>query len=126
VNSNLTQFTVRGSALSYVALNRFLAVHRPLVRKMQKTDIPLAPSGLLLTLLLCAGCTGNTLSENIASWQGSHIDEVASAWGDPNECEIEDGQRVWLNGAAPTGRPNPTRIGEGTPSRFVAKTESDE
>lgn len=61
---------------------------------MQITDIPLAPSGLLATLLLCAGCTGNTLSENIASWQGSHIDEVESAWGAPNECEMKEGQKV--------------------------------
>ena len=44
--------------------------------------------------ILCAGCAANTLSDNIASWQGSHIDEVKAAWGAPSECGVEGNQTV--------------------------------
>ncbi len=56
-----------------------------------------------MVVLLCAGCTGNHFSADMASWQGRHIDEVASAWGDPSECVPADGQTVcsW-DGARPT------------------------
>jgi hypothetical protein len=52
--------------------------------------------GLLIAVSICTGCanTAASLSESIASWQGSHIDDVESAWGAPNDCKIEDGQRV--------------------------------
>ena len=79
-----------------------LAGYGPLVRKMQKTDIPLAPSGLFIALLLCAGCTANHLSQNIASWQGSHIDEVEAAWGAPAKCGPQGNQTlcVWTDRVA--------------------------
>lgn len=50
-------------------------------------------------LVLCAGCTGSHFSEDLASWQGSHIDEVSSAWGAPYVCEDVGGQQLcsWGN-----------------------------
>lgn len=45
-------------------------------------------------LVLAAGCSTRELGHTMSSWQGSHIDEVSSAWGQPNACETMDGRRI--------------------------------
>jgi len=45
-------------------------------------------------LSLCAGCSSNQLSSQMASWEGKHFDDVASAWGPPNRCGVEEGQKI--------------------------------
>jgi hypothetical protein len=61
---------------------------------MQKNYDRMVTSGLILIAMLCGGCASASLSEDIASWQGSHIDDVEVAWGAPNECSMEQGQKV--------------------------------
>jgi hypothetical protein len=95
-------------------IDSIFAGEQPLFREMQKTDIPLVRTGLFIALLLSAGCTANNLSENIASWQGSHIDEVASVWGAPNECEMNEGQKVctWIDQIPAEDDAKPVVVGE--------------
>jgi hypothetical protein len=50
-------------------------------------------AALLLAISLCGGCASSGINANLASWQGSHIDEVSSAWGEPREC-IESGEQT--------------------------------
>ena len=53
---------------------------------------------LLLTgaaLLLLAGCSSHgELGGTMSSWQGSHVDDVKLAWGQPTACETYDGRRI--------------------------------
>jgi hypothetical protein len=80
---------------------------------MQKIEIPMVPRGFLIFAILCGGCTATSLSEDIASWQGSHIDEVKTAWGAPNECKLSQGQTVctWTD-EIPADADSPAITGE--------------
>ncbi|MGI9342942.1 MAG: hypothetical protein ACR2QV_08820 [Gammaproteobacteria bacterium] len=53
-------------------------------------------------VLLTTGCASEQLGSTMNSWQGSHIDEVAAAWGAPDECATNDGRRIckWHDQAA--------------------------
>ena len=55
----------------------------------------------IAVLMLPAACGTNSLTANMASWQGSHIDEISSAWGSPDECVQRDGREfcTWTNAA---------------------------
>jgi len=53
-------------------------------------------------LMLASACSTNSLSTKMASWQGSHIDEISSAWGSPDECVERDG-REFCNWTADAG-----------------------
>lgn len=57
-------------------------------------------------LMLAAACSTNSLSTKMASWQGSHIDEISSAWGSPDECIQRDGRQfcTWTRAAADQSR----------------------
>jgi len=68
---------------------------------------------LISILLLCTGCNSIRPSANMASWEGSHIDEVTSAWGAPNRCGAEQGQKVcaWSIPESITADPNPLEFG---------------
>lgn len=49
--------------------------------------------GLLLAATV--GCSSQQdLGHTMGSWEGSHIDEVRVAWGQPNTCETIDGRRI--------------------------------
>ena len=61
---------------------------------MPRIGVTLARVKIVTAFMFCAGCATNQLNANLASWQGSHIDEVASAWGDPNGCGVSDGQTI--------------------------------
>ena len=52
-------------------------------------------------LMLPAACSTNSLTAKMASWQGSHIDEISSAWGLPDGCVQRDGREfcTWTNAA---------------------------
>jgi len=56
----------------------------------------------MLILVLSAACSTNSLSAKMASWQGSHIDEISSVWGSPDECTQRDGRELctWSQSAA--------------------------
>ena len=43
---------------------------------------------------MCVGCASNGLSGTMGSWQGSHIDDVRLAWGQPDTCVTDGEQRV--------------------------------
>lgn len=46
---------------------------------------------------LCAlvfGCVNDQMGSRLASWQGSHFNEVAVAWGPPEECSADASQRI--------------------------------
>ena len=52
---------------------------------------------LLLTgaaLIVLAGCSHGELGNKMGSWQGSHVDDVKQAWGQPTACETFDGRRI--------------------------------
>ncbi len=40
----------------------------------------------MLVVLLATACSTSNLSTKMASWQGSHIDDISAAWGSPDEC----------------------------------------
>lgn len=65
--------------------------------------ISLVRAWIVAILVSGAGCAGNGLNANLASWQGSHIDEVKSAWGAPDECADQQGRRIctWSDRADP-------------------------
>jgi len=51
--------------------------------------------------MLTTACSTNNLSGRMASWHGSHIDEISSAWGSPDECVQTDGREfcTWSKAA---------------------------
>ncbi len=56
----------------------------------------------MLVLALSAACSTNSLSTKMASWQGSHIDEISSVWGSPDDCAKRAGRELctWSTAAA--------------------------
>ncbi len=44
--------------------------------------------------ILVVGCTNDRMGSYLASWNGSHFNDVATAWGPPDECSADDAQRV--------------------------------
>ena len=44
--------------------------------------------------MLVTACSTKSISAKMASWQGSHIDEISSAWGSPDECFNRDGRQL--------------------------------
>jgi hypothetical protein len=55
---------------------------------------------MVMLALLCEGCASKGINADIASWQGSHLEEVSSAWGAPNEC-IEQGDQTVCSWGGP-------------------------
>ncbi len=48
---------------------------------------------VLSTLLL--GCANDRMGSRLASWQGTHFNDVTAAWGAPDKCSIGDeSQRI--------------------------------
>jgi len=43
---------------------------------------------------LLFGCANDQMGPRLASWQGSHFNEVAATWGPPEECSVDDLQRI--------------------------------
>jgi hypothetical protein len=43
---------------------------------------------------LVLGCASDQMGSRLATWQGSHFNEVTSAWGQPVECSVIDSQRI--------------------------------
>jgi hypothetical protein len=46
----------------------------------------------MVMLMLATACSTSGLNARMASWQGSHLDEISSAWGSPDECIERDGR----------------------------------
>ena len=46
-------------------------------------------------LMFCSGCSG-TMNQIMSSWNGSHIDQVISRWGYPDEVKDLGGRRLFL------------------------------
>jgi len=44
--------------------------------------------------ILSAGCANDQLGSRLASWQGSHFNDVAVAWGAPDECSLDQPGRL--------------------------------
>lgn len=60
---------------------------------MEKQISRWACCGILL--FLAAGCSSTgELGHTMNSWQGSHVDEVSAAWGEPHTCETVEGRRI--------------------------------
>ena len=47
-----------------------------------------------VVLAIASGCSTGELGHTMGSWQGSHVDEVLLAWGQPDACETQDGRRI--------------------------------
>lgn len=43
---------------------------------------------------VCVGCASQRLGGTMESWQGSHVDDVTLAWGQPDTCATTGDQRV--------------------------------
>jgi len=43
---------------------------------------------------LLFSCANDQMGPRLASWQGSHFNEVAATWGPPEECSADDMQRI--------------------------------
>ena len=48
----------------------------------------------MVVLMLATACSTSGLNTRMASWQGSHLDEISSAWGSPDECIERDGREL--------------------------------
>jgi len=65
------------------------------------TDKPLRLAGVIVRILLLIGlctlslgCSNDQLGSRLASWQGSHFNDVAAAWGAPVACSVEQPGRL--------------------------------
>lgn len=56
------------------------------------------------------GCSNDQLGSRLASWQGSHFNDVAAAWGAPDECSTDESLRLceWHVSVATTSPVNMT------------------
>lgn len=57
---------------------------------------------LLVLTVAIAACSTSGLSSQMASWQGAQLDDVMSAWGEPEQCSQPTSNQlcVWLDLAA--------------------------
>ena len=56
----------------------------------------------MVVVSLVTACSTSNLSTKMASWQGSHIDDVSAAWGSPDECSQRAGREfcTWTKAPA--------------------------
>ena len=49
---------------------------------------------MIVLSALLLGCANDRMGSRLASWQGTHFNDVAAAWGAPDECSIDESQRI--------------------------------
>ena len=71
--------------------------------------------------VLVVGCVNDRMGSRLASWQGSHFNEVAAAWGAPAKCYADQTQQIcqWHSSAGEMGATSPS-IGSGSCTRMLA------
>jgi hypothetical protein len=49
---------------------------------------------MIVLSALLLGCANDRMGSRLASWQGTHFNDVAAAWGAPEKCFIDESQRI--------------------------------
>jgi len=90
----------RGPGVRFKSFTAPIELRRNRVERTGMADrmnLKHAKSGLLLAgaaLVALSGCSQGDLGHTMGSWQGSHVDDVMLAWGQPVNCGSFDGRRI--------------------------------
>lgn len=84
---------------------------------------------VLLLAMVCglvSGCAHDRVGSRLATWQGSHFDEVTASWGVPAECTDIDTLRVCKWHIRPTAvTVTATSFGSSSCTTMLAFDEQD-